>query len=36
MSGGEVPRWVKASEGVDDDWVEEVRAKAVDGKKLPE
>lgn len=34
MSDAEMQRWVKASEGVDDDWVKEVTAKGSDGKKL--
>ena len=36
MSDAEMQRWVKASENVDDDWVKEVSAKGVDGKKLLE
>ena len=34
LSDAEYPRWVKASENVDDDWVKEVSAKGANGKAL--
>ena len=34
LSSAEMQRWVKASEGVEGDWVKEVSAKGADGKKL--
>ena len=34
ISDAELKRWEKATENVDDDWVKELAAKGIDGKKL--